>query len=160
MVCAVAWDKVKKDIDANRDPVYDSEDEADWSATELRPRVLGFAFTNHSTGQRDTLQYEGPAPDFDPELLANHAVNLANRLATSSPSLAGMSTENGVDHLDQSEFMQVYSENNINNCSADHADDDDGEDDELDDESGDGDISVGLNSSGRDADFSRLLQDV
>lgn len=93
----VAWQKIKRDMDQNRDPVYESEDEADWTPQELRrfhiginsdfwrpsltmsalvllaePRLSGFLFRNHRTNSKDVLRYQGNGPAVDSERLSQY----------------------------------------------------------------------------------------
>lgn len=84
----IAWEKVKRDIEQNRDPVYESEDEADWFPEELQPRISGFLFRNHTTNSKDVLRYQGKGPLFDNGRLSEYisSFNHPGRMPASSMS--------------------------------------------------------------------------
>lgn len=111
MCITVAWQKLKRDIEQNRDPVYDSDGEDDWTPEELResvrelealfslstcsneipcrtgPRLSGFLFRNHTTNSKDVLRYQGNGPACEPEELFHYmtTLNHADGLPHQSP---------------------------------------------------------------------------
>jgi len=54
-----AWSKVKRDTGRYRDPCYDSEEEDDWTASELYPRLVPMTFRKDET--TGLVQYTGTA---------------------------------------------------------------------------------------------------
>ncbi|KAK9897574.1 hypothetical protein P389DRAFT_58571 [Cystobasidium minutum MCA 4210] len=96
----LAWQKLKRDMDNNRDPVYESEDEPEWSPEELEPRLSGFLFRNHRTASKDVLRYQGNGPSCDDEQLERYMNiimhghdDLASRLTSPTAEERGAGTQ-------------------------------------------------------------------
>ena len=135
-----AWKRVKRDVDAKRNPVYDSEDELDWSPLELgkcsagslhetglthapytEARTRGFAFRNHRNGGMDTLRYEGAAPvlalvpDLPPSPSPSPILTATDGQAPLQPGRSSYSPD----------YLQTYDQRDVSMLDS-------GEDEEID----------------------------